>query len=664
MSCLAGKVYSFTAIVGQDKMKKALILNVINPKLGGVLIKGQKGTAKSTAVRALADLLPEIEVVEGCPFGCNPHTEAEMCPHCLEKKLIEDKLPLSHRKMKVVTLPINATEDRVVGTLDIERAIKHGEKRFEPGILADSHRGFLYVDEVNLLDDHIVDILLDSAAMGVNTVEREGISFSHPAHFILVGTMNPEEGDLRPQLLDRFALCVEVEGISDTKERVEIIKRRMSYENDPHSFGHRWEDTQENLRRQVLAAEALLPKTEISDDMLHLIAEICVGMDVHGHRADIVMMKTAKTIAAFHQRREVTEKDVKEAAELALPHRMKRKPFEEQKLDQEKLEQTIEKHKKNRSEPEQAEQEQKEPQESSQNQDDQKEAPDNSSSKTFDVGTPFKTRDIKMPKDKLPRTGGGRRAKSVTGSKSGKYVRSTIPKDKTTDIALDATIRAAAIRPCLPAGRNGKNETGKTGLKIEKPDLRQKVREKKVGASILFVVDASGSMGAKERMVVAKGAVLSLLIDAYQRRDKVGLIAFRRKSAELLLPLTDSAETAQSYLRELPTGGKTPLSHGLTLTLETFNKERAKNKKVLPLMVLITDGKANVSLSEKNAVEEAGEIAEKFAEAKIKSLIIDTENDFLNLGLAKEIANACDGEYIKLEELEAEKLAHMVKEIN
>ncbi|MDO8886224.1 putative cobaltochelatase [Candidatus Oleimmundimicrobium sp.] len=652
MSCLAGKVYSFTAIVGQDKMKKALILNVINPKLGGVLIKGQKGTAKSTAVRALADLLPEIEVVEGCPFGCNPHTEAEMCPHCLEKKLIEDKLPLSNRKMKVVTLPINATEDRVVGTLDIEHAIKHGEKRFEPGILADSHRGFLYVDEVNLLDDHIVDILLDSAAMGVNTVERESVSFSHPAHFILVGTMNPEEGDLRPQLLDRFALCVEVEGINDTKERVEIIKRRMSYENDPHSFGHRWEDTQENLRRQVLAAEALLPKTEISDDMLHLIAEICVEMGVHGHRADIVMMKTAKTIAAFHQRREVTEKDVKEAAELALPHRMKRKPFEEQKLDQEKLEQTIEKHKENQSKPEQ---EQEKPQEPSENQEKQEGVPDGSSSKTFDVGAPFKTKEIKIPKDKIPRATGGRRAKSVTESKSGRYVRSVIPKDKTTDIAFDATIRAAAIR-------NGGKKNGEAGLKIEKSDLRQKVREKKVGSAMLFVTDASGSMGAKERMVAAKGAVLSLLVDAYQRRDKVGLITFRGKGAELLLPLTDNVENAQNYLKKLPTGGKTPLAHGLTLALETFEKELAKNKKTLPLMVLITDGKANVSINEKNAVEEAREIAERIAEAKIKSLVIDTENDFLNLGLAKDLANACGGEYIKLEELEAEELSRLVKE--
>ncbi|MEW6189693.1 MAG: ATP-binding protein [Actinomycetota bacterium] len=341
MSCYEKVIYPFTAIVGQEKMKMALILNAINPKIGGVLIRGEKGTAKSTAVRALADLLPEIEVVKDCPYGCNPRDKNEMCERCLERFNHGGKFETILRKMRVIDLPVSATEDRVVGTLDIEYAIKRGEKRFEPGVLAEAHRGILYVDEVNLLDDHIVDVLLDSAAMGVNTVEREGVSYSHPAHFILVGTMNPEEGELRPQLLDRFGLCVKIEGIADPDLRVEVVKRRSSYEDDPIAFASEWEGAQEELRKKIISAKKILDGVEISEEMLKLIAEIAVEMKVHGHRADITMMKVAKTTAAFHGRTQVTEEDVREGADLALLHRMRRKPFEEFGIDQGRLEGTL-----------------------------------------------------------------------------------------------------------------------------------------------------------------------------------------------------------------------------------------------------------------------------------------------------------------------------------
>ncbi len=331
-------VYPFTAIVGQNDMKLALILNVINPALGGVLIKGEKGTAKSTAVRALAELLPAIEAVHGCRFNCDPKDANAYCDECAKLAVSEAELPVDNIKMKVVELPVSATEDRVVGTLDIEHAIKHGEKRFEAGILALANRNILYVDEINLLDDHVVDVLLDAAAMGINTVEREGVSYSHPARFVLVGTMNPEEGDIRPQLLDRFGLSVVVTGEHDPEQRVEVIKRRLAYELDADKFIADFAEEQQSLGEKIVAAHKLLPKVTINDEMLALVAKLAVELGVDGHRADITLIKTALTMAAFCGRQEVELDDIKTAAKLVLPHRMRRRPFEEGQLDWEKVE--------------------------------------------------------------------------------------------------------------------------------------------------------------------------------------------------------------------------------------------------------------------------------------------------------------------------------------
>ena len=333
--------YPFSAIVGQEKMKHALILNAINPKIGGVLIRGEKGTAKSTAVRSLAALLPPIHVVPQCRFGCDPHDPKSMCRGCLDQLKKGEELGMEARETRVVELPVGATEDRVVGTLDMEHAIKKGEKRFEAGLLAHAHRGILYVDEVNLLDDHIVDLLLDSAAMGVNTVEREGVSYSHPAAFILVGTMNPEEGELRPQLLDRFGLCVQIEGISDPDERVRVVKRWAAFEQDPTSFGKEWATAEEELRRSIIRAKELLDRVTVPDEMLYLIARIAIDMHVDGHRADIVMAKTARTLAAFHGRTKVLEEDVRSAADLSLQHRMRKKPFQTHGVEEKKIDRII-----------------------------------------------------------------------------------------------------------------------------------------------------------------------------------------------------------------------------------------------------------------------------------------------------------------------------------
>ncbi|MDU4960759.1 MAG: ATP-binding protein [Sporomusaceae bacterium] len=329
-------VYPFTAIVGQEDMKLALVLNVINPALGGVLIKGEKGTAKSTAVRALADLLPAMRIVQDCPFGCDPDDVNHLCGDCLERQ--ERRETVLAAKMRVVELPVSATEDRVVGTLDIEHAIKAGEKKFEPGLLAQANRNILYVDEINLLDDHVVDVLLDAAAMGVNTVEREGVSFSHPARFVLVGTMNPEEGDIRPQLLDRFGLSVTVSGEHEPQQRVEVIKRRLAYELDADAFAAQYRQEQQQLADAILTARQLLPQVAVDDDLLLLVASLSIKLAVDGHRADITVIKTALTLAAFAGRTTVTAGDIKKAARLALPHRMRRRPFEEGVLDFDEIE--------------------------------------------------------------------------------------------------------------------------------------------------------------------------------------------------------------------------------------------------------------------------------------------------------------------------------------
>ena len=338
-------IFPFTAIVGQDRMKTALIMNAISPRIGGVLIRGERGTAKSTAARALAALLPEIDVVADCPFNCDPVDREAMCDSCRERTAAGELLPTLRRRIRFVDLPVSATEDRVVGTLDIEAALKTGRKKFEPGVLAAANRGLLYVDEVNLLDDHVVDLLLDSAAMGRNVIEREGISFFHPARFMLVGTMNPEEGDLRPQLLDRFALCVEVRGIGDAMSRVNILERTVEFESDPEGFYAEWLPYEQQLAREITRARVILPSVSYQSEDLYGIAELTSAYNVDGHRADIVILKTALAHAALrvsrnghgHAEPAITGTDILAAAELALPHRLKRQPFQDAALNLEEL---------------------------------------------------------------------------------------------------------------------------------------------------------------------------------------------------------------------------------------------------------------------------------------------------------------------------------------
>ncbi|MEM0084483.1 MAG: ATP-binding protein [Candidatus Methanomethylicia archaeon] len=321
--------YPFTAIVDQENMKLALLLNAINPRIGGVLIRGAKGTGKSTAVRALAEILPEIEVVKGCPFNCNPRDPTNMCEICRSKYENGEPLEIERKKMRIVTLPIGATEDRVVGTLDIARAIKEGIKALEPGLLAEANQNILYVDEINLLPDHIVDDILDAAASGWNVVEREGISVAHPARFILIGTMNPEEGELRPQLLDRLALHVQVENIYEKDLRIEIMKRNLEYEENPEAFRSKYAQQQEELKRRIIQARMLLQKVKVPDKLLEVISRLCIKLRVDGHRPDITILKTAKTLAAFEGNTEVTLEHIITCAKLTLSHRTRRGGLEE-----------------------------------------------------------------------------------------------------------------------------------------------------------------------------------------------------------------------------------------------------------------------------------------------------------------------------------------------
>jgi magnesium chelatase subunit D len=645
-------IYPFCAIVGQEKMKTALILNVINPKIGGVLLRGEKGTGKSLAVRALANLLPEMDAVADCPFHCDPARPKDMCDSCSAKAAQGQKLPIAKRSVSVVELPVGATEDRLVGTIDIEKAIKTGEKHFDPGILAQANRNILYIDEVNLLDDHLVDVLLDAAAMGVNFVEREGVSFSHPAQFVLIGTMNPEEGELRPQLLDRFALSVEIKGIPYREARAEIVRRRVAFESDPAAFAAAQLENQEMVRRKITVATSLLPKVKLSPELLDLITQICTDFAVDGHRADINMYKTACTIAAFKGRTDVIEEDIKEAAELVLPHRQRRQPFEEPHLEQQQVQDSIQKWNQNKqTQPNQTENS-KNPEDS----DNEQENP--VKEQVFQADSPYTVKPLATPVlDQIQRRGTGRRSKTLSDSKKGRYVDSIIPKGKVEDLAFDATLRAAA----LYQKRRKQESNGQTAFQIENCDLREKVRECKMGNLIIFIVDASGSMAAEERMSATKGAVLSLLLDAYQRRDRVGMVAFRKDTAELVLPPTNSVELAQRYLTKLPTGGRTPMAHGLKLGMETIKNYVRSDKEAVPLLVLVSDGRANVNLYGGDPVEEAKAVAREIASAGIQSLALDTERDFITFGLVKQISTEMGGKYLRLEELSAAPIASAVR---
>lgn len=650
-------VFPFAAIVGQEAIKLALLLNAISPAIGGVLIRGHKGTAKSTAVRALVRLLPDIEVVAGCPFTCALSDAPEMCPHCAGRAT--ERQPM-RRPASLVELPLGVTEDRVVGTLDIERALKTGEKHFEPGLLAAAHRGMLYIDEVNLLSDHIADVLLDAAAMGVNYVEREGISVSHAASFILVGTMNPEEGELRPQLLDRFGLAVDVQAERDATVRAEVVRRRIAFDQDPTACVAQWIEVEQAERQRLAAARQLLPNVRLDDALLQLITGICSDFGVDGMRADIAMYRAAVALAAYEGRSEVGEDDVRRVARLVLPHRRRRQPFDQPTVDEQELEESLDRHRPPQSEGQQHSSSPPDTDSQSQAQPPPPQAENQADGfapedKQARVGQSFAVLPLEGPvRQELLQRSTGRRSR-VLGGTTGHYVTSQPPQGRVRDIAIDATLRAAA-----PYVRRRQSE-GEGTLTIQPTDLREKVRESRAGNLILFVVDASGSMGARERMVATKGAILSLLLDAYQKRDRVGLVSFRGREAAVLLPPTGSVELAERHLADLRTGGRTPLAAGLAKAHELLLRYQQRAREIQPLLVMLTDGRANVSVRNSDPIADAMAQAAALCAARVPALVVDTEQGVLKLGLARRLAEALGAVCLCLEELAADTLTKAVK---
>ena len=653
--------YPFAALVGQEQLKSALLLNAVYPGVGGVLIRGEKGTAKSTAARSLAALLPRLPVVEGCPLRCDPSVPWPDCPHCAtaaERRTADLPVPF-------IDLPLGATEDRVLGTLDFERALREGRRAFQPGLLAGAHRGILYIDEVNLLPDHLVDVLLDAAAMGINTVQREGISVTHPSRFLLIGTMNPEEGELRPQLLDRFGLVVEVTGPRDPAVRSEIVRRRLAFEADSVAFAANWETDQAALSERIVASRERLAGVILPEGLLTLISQLCCEFEVDGLRADLALHKASRARAAFHGRREVILEDLRAAAELVLPHRRKRKPFEQPHLTREQLDERLralqgeEGPASGNGRTESGDRPWQSSERSEEQRSDEggpganKDRAEETADRVFEAAQAPALRRIEVASPGTDgRTPRGRRNPATTGD-LGRYVRAT-PDEKATDLAVGATVRAAARRGAWADGH----------LQVAPEDLHHKVRAGRTGTLLLFVVDASGSMAARQRMELVKGTVLGLLRSAYEQRDEVGVIAFRGLQAEVLLAPTAAVDLAEQALRVLPTGGRTPLAHALFLAGESASRARRITPGLPILLVLLSDGRGNVPLpgTTEDPWQQALRAAEELAGAGLPALVLDTDSGFVRLGRVQELAQALAATYLPLENLSAETLVLKVRQ--
>jgi magnesium chelatase subunit D len=749
--------FPFSALVGQGDLALALLLNAVSPAVGGVLVRGEKGTAKSTAVRGLSRLLPQIQVVDGCPFNCDPAAPDSECPAGPHPC----GAPRRRRPAPLVELPVGASTDRVAGSLDLERALTEGRRGFEPGLLAAAHRGVLYVDEVNLLGDHLVDLLLDAAALGVNYVEREGVSVRHAARFLLVGTMNPEEGELRPQLLDRFGVTVQVRGNAEPAERVEVIRRRLAYEADPDGFAAAWAAQDAALTDRIVAARRRLPSVRLSDELLQRIAEVCAAFAVDGLRGDIVTAKAALALAAWEGRDAVGLADVRQAVLLALPHRRRRGPMDAPGLDEDELDRIL------AGEPEppgpgRGSSPPGPPGDGPSSPDGDGAgsgarrvgdgafepagaparsagAPDGPAASAGDGRAPEGRADASSASAAGAANGSGSSAGAGDGGRSGggggagggagahavaapgeaftpiwlelagtgagawgrrsraetdhgHPVSDRPDRGPGATLALAATIRSATIRSATvtpPRAATGRLEAARAGspplggaaarpsssprLRVRAGDLRWQVREGREGNLVLFLVDASGSMAARRRMTATKGAVLSLLLDAYQRRDKVGLVSFRGTGAEVVLPPTSSVELAARRLAALPTGGRTPLDAGLARARGLLAAEAVRDPRRRPLLVVVTDGRANaighLSPAPARSPGRLDPIAAALAEARalasggVAAIVVDTEDAVVRLGLSAELARALDAPRIALEALAAQPLAGLVRAV-
>jgi magnesium chelatase subunit D len=612
--------FPFTAIVGHDQLRLALLLCAVRPEIGGVLIRGEKGTAKSTAVRGLADLLATIG----------------------DARLVE--------------LPIGATEDRVIGSLDLQKILRDGEHAFSPGLLARAHGGVLYVDEVNLLHDHLVDMMLDAAAMGRVHIERDGVSHTHDARFVLIGTMNPEEGELRPQLLDRFGLTVDVRASRDVEVRTEVIRARMDYEADPVAFATRYTEDEAATARRIAEARARIADVVLGDNELRQIAALCAAFDVDGMRADLVVARTAVAHAAWarvsDENIRVETGDIRVAAELALPHRRRRDPFDEPGLDPEALEQALSHSAGPEPEPDPPGGGGADPPAS------ETPAPQGDSG-TGQSGTAtapppvrpsaapapvFRTRALRVPGVGEGAPGRRSRARNRSGAVVG-----ISPDDAGDGLHLFGTLLSAAGR-----------STAGGALRPVPDDVRRAIREGREGNLVVFVVDASGSMAARDRMSAVSGAALSLLRDAYQRRDQVAVITFRGADASLLLPPTSSAHIAGRRLARFDTGGKTPLAAGLLAARDLVARQKVRDRSRRSLVVVLTDGRATGGPDPLGRVRLA---AARLTAEGATAVVVDCETSYIKLGLAGELAGWLGSPVLRLEQLRADHLSHAVRSV-
>ncbi|WP_206474049.1 VWA domain-containing protein [Dietzia sp. KRD202] len=709
--------YPFSAVVGSDDMALALTLTAVSPAVGGVLIRGEKGTAKSTMVRALTGILPEVEVVTGDRFSSAPDDRGSETP---DGRIPHDA-PTERRPVRLVELPIGVSEDRITGSLHLESALADGVTVFQPGLLARAHRGLLYVDEVNLLHDHVVDLLLDAAAMGRVTVERDGISVEHAARFVLIGTMNPEEGELRPQLLDRFGLTVEVAAPRDPELRAEVVRRRIAFEADPAGFVAAHAADEAAVRERIAAARRVLDRVRLTPWALSTIARVCAGFDVDGMRADIVTARTAAAHAAWQGRTRITREDIRVAARMALPHRRRRAPFDAPGLDEDLLERLLGDDDEPDPDPrdetapaDDAEQSESADESASADAPDAESAPARASAEDagheHPSGQAEQTEDSPDAADASGTEGSGQvegrsdddadgqagdqagddtpgdapgptppepgtvtaaaapyrtRLLAVAGTGQGAAGRRSRAITSTgrrigagaftgADLHLPATIRSAAPQQSArgrEAGRNGGR------LRLAAEDLRSAVREGRESNLVLFCVDASGSMAARTRMEQVKTAILSLLLDAYRRRDKVGLVTFRGSAAHVTLPPTSSVDIAATRLAELPAGGRTPLAEGLLTAAEVLRIEGVRDPRRRALLVVVTDGRATHG---PDALARSRTAATGLASLGVASVVVDCETGRFRMGLASELAGHLGAEHVPLGEVTAEGLADTV----
>lgn len=639
--------YPFTAVVGQEQVKQALCIALVNPRAGGLLIGGRKGTGKSVLARSLKELAAPRQLLN---------------------------------------LPLNITEDMLFGSIDVERALRLGEKHFAPGLLGRANGQLLYVDDINLLRTELLSAILNVQAAGMNRVEREGISYEEPVDFTLIGTMNPEEGTFPNHMLDRFGMYVDAENLTEPEARVEVMRRCLEFGKAPKDFCQAYEAETEALKAKLEKAQELVKGIEPSEAMLILAAQMCAQAFCAGHRAELYLLEAAKAIAALAGRSYVLPKDLEEAAVYVLPHRMRKPPEQqpEQQEPEEQEENNQEESQEDSNDNQEDNSSEEQPnlppppsgnQDEEDNSDDQEEEdsdkedqpqdkPDNSSNLAPEEQVVDIDRNFRLPKMLLDmgknnnvKRGSGKRSVTRTDLKQGRYVRAEQPRGKVEDLAFDATIRAAAPFQKM-------REPNGCALNIVSSDMRQKVREKRIGNTFLFAVDASGSMGARERMGAVKGAIFYMLQEAYQKRDRVGMLAFRRDIAELLLPITRSVDLAQRCLSQMPTGGKTPLAEGLAMAYCTLDRMSKADQELEPILILVTDGRANnKSADGSNPVEAALKMAEHIRKAKITSLVIDTEKGFIKLGLAKAIAKAMGANYYTLNSLSQENILHIIRNI-